>query len=248
MIVIPAIDLLDGRCVRLHQGSYTERTVYDADPVETALSFHEAGAERLHLVDLDAARGSGDNRSVIRRIRSAVPGVLEVGGGVRTRSAVEELLDLGIDYAIVGTVLAREPDSVAAWVAALGSRIIASIDARDGRVRVSGWQEGTDIAAADLARRAGEMGLAAVEFTNIDRDGTLRGPDVESTLAIAAATSVPVVLSGGVSRTEEIEVVLRRAKNRLAGVIVGRALYEGHFDLPAAIAVTKTQPGKESTF
>lgn len=239
MIIIPAIDLIDGRVVRLRQGAYDDTTVYHEHPAEMAQVLVEQGAERIHLVDLDAARGSGDNRRVLRDIRAAVPVTLEVGGGIRSRQALDAVLDLGIDYAVVGTVLARDPETVAGWCADAGERMLASIDARDGLVRVSGWQEGTGIPADELARRAGEMGFAAVEYTNIARDGMLEGPDVEGTLALADATDIPVILSGGVARTADAEAVARAAAGRLAGMIVGRALYEGHFDLRAALAATR---------
>lgn len=246
MTIIPAIDLIGGACVRLRQGSYEDTTVYDGDPVSVAASLVDRGATRIHLVDLDAARRSGENRSVIAAIRAAVPVVLEVGGGIRDRDSLAAMLDLGIDYAIVGTILVRDPDTVARWATDYGSRMLASIDARDGLVRVSGWQEGTGLRAADLAKRAGEMGLAGVEYTNIARDGMLSGPDIPGTLEVADATTVPVILSGGVSRTEDAAEVQRRSDGRIAGVIVGRALYEGRFDLAAAVAaVHDTHPSME---
>ena len=236
MIIIPAIDLIEGRCVRLRQGAYSDTTVYDDDPVAVALRFVDEGAERIHLVDLDAARGSGDNRETIRRIRRAVPCVLEVGGGIRDRGRLDAVLDLGIDYGVVGTVLARDPDAVASWAGEVGSRMIASVDAKDGVVHVAGWQEGTSIAAGDLARRAGEMGFAAVEYTNIARDGMLSGPDIDGTLQVAGGTSIPVILSGGISRTEDARTVRLRGGGAIAGIIVGRSIYEGHFNLRGAIA------------
>lgn len=236
MIIIPAIDLIDGRCVRLRQGAYSDTTVYEEDPVAVAMRFIDQGAERIHLVDLDAARGGGDNRDTIRRIRRAVSCVLEVGGGIRNRASLDAVLDLDIDYGVVGTILARDPDEVASWAAEAGSRMIASVDAKDGVVLVAGWQEGTSIAAGDLARRAGEMGLAEVEYTNIARDGMLTGPDIDGTLEVARRTTIPVVLSGGISRTEDAETVRRRAGDSIAGIIVGRSIYEGHFDLRTAIA------------
>ncbi|MFW5827835.1 MAG: 1-(5-phosphoribosyl)-5-[(5-phosphoribosylamino)methylideneamino]imidazole-4-carboxamide isomerase [Alkalispirochaeta sp.] len=238
MIIIPAIDLINGSCVRLRQGSYADTTVYDENPVDMARRLVEAGAQRIHLVDLDAARGSGDNRAVIRDIRTAVSVELEVGGGVRDYHALQAVLDLGIDYAVVGTVLARDPDMVAGWATEAGSRMIASIDARDGWVRVSGWQEDTALRAADLAGQAGTMGLSAVEYTNIARDGMLEGPDIEGTLAVADATEIPVILSGGIAETDDARRVQQLSENRVAGIIVGRALYEGRFDLTAAIAAT----------
>ncbi|MCG8479516.1 MAG: HisA/HisF-related TIM barrel protein [Spirochaetales bacterium] len=235
MIIIPAIDLIGGRCVRLRQGVYSDTTVYDEDPVAVAARFVEEGAERIHLVDLDAARGSGDNRETIRRIRRAVSCVLEVGGGIRDRRSLDAVLDLDIDYGVVGTILARDPDTVASWAAEVGSRMIASVDAKDGMVLVAGWREGTSIAAVELARRAGETGLAEVEYTNIARDGMLTGPDIDGTLAIAEGTTIPVILSGGISRTEDAKTVRLRGGEKIAGIIVGRSIYEGYFDLRRAV-------------
>ena len=235
MTVIPAIDLLGGRCVRLREGRYEEATVYAGDPAEVAQRMVAAGATRIHVVDLDAARGTGDNMAAIAAIRAAVACVVEVGGGVRSVERVARLLDSGINYAIVGTLLAREPDTIAGWAARYGEALVASIDARDGLVRVAGWREETGIAAIDLARYAGEIGLAAIEYTNISRDGTMMGPDVDGTCAVARATTIPVILSGGVARTEDVRAVLRRSRGAIAGMIVGRALYEGYFDLARAI-------------
>lgn len=236
MTIIPAIDMMGGACVRLRQGAYEDKTVYDADPVAVAASLVADGAQRIHLVDLDAARGDGDNRSAVAAIRREVPVILELGGGIRTREAVDAVLSLGVDYAIVGTVLAREQERVAEWAGEMGDRMIASIDARDGLVRVHGWQESTGIPAVELARYAGAIGLAAVEYTNIAKDGTLEGPDIAGTLAVAEATTIPVILSGGVSRTGDAVAVKREGRGLIAGVIVGRALYEGRFNLAAAIA------------
>lgn len=243
--VIPAIDLIDGRCVRLRQGSYTDATVYGDDPAAVAQRFEDAGAERIHIVDLDAARSTGNNRRTIGAIRRAVSCVLEVGGGVRDEEALDQVLQLGVEYAIVGTVLARDPDQVARWAAAdqCGARMLASIDARDGIVQVAGWQEGSGITARDLARRAAEIGLAAVEYTNIARDGMLTGPDIEGTRAIAEATSIPVILSGGIAATEDTEEILRHGGGMIAGFIVGRALYEGSFSLETAIGIARGSKG-----
>jgi phosphoribosylformimino-5-aminoimidazole carboxamide ribotide isomerase len=243
MIIIPAIDMIDGRCVRLRQGAYDDTTIYDDDPAATAERFVAAGAGRIHLVDLDAAAGRGSNRDTIARIRRTVSCVLELGGGIRDEDALSQALDLGIDYAVVGTVLAKDPDLVARWAATRGEQMIASIDARDGTVHVSGWQEGTGIAATDLASRAGEIGLAAIEYTEISRDGMLSGPDIAGTVAIARATRIPVILSGGVSRTEDADTVRIESAGRIAGLIVGRALYEGRFDLAEAILRNQTGGG-----
>jgi phosphoribosylformimino-5-aminoimidazole carboxamide ribotide isomerase len=235
MIIIPAIDIIDGACVRLRQGSYDDTTVYDEDPVVMARRFVDAGAGRIHLVDLDAAAGRGNNRTTIEAIRRAVPAVLELGGGIRDLDTLKSALDLGVDYAIVGTVLAKDPETVAEWAVDYGLRMIASIDARDGTVQVSGWQESTEIPATRLAAMAGEMGCAAVEYTNIARDGMLSGPDIQGTLDVADATGVPVILSGGISETADADTVRIQSNGAIAGVIVGRALYEGRFDLTEAI-------------
>jgi phosphoribosylformimino-5-aminoimidazole carboxamide ribotide isomerase len=235
MIIIPAIDLIDGHCVRLRQGSYAETTVYDEDPVAVAQQFVAAGAGRIHLVDLDAAAGRGTNRETITRIRRSVSCILELGGGIRSRDALAAAVDLGVDYAVVGTVLARDPDEVAAWATEYGTRMVASIDARDGIVQVAGWQETTNLRATDLAARAAEIGCAAVQYTDIARDGMLSGPNVTGTVAIAEATRIPVILSGGIASTEDADRVRIESRGRIAGVIVGRALYEGRFNLTEAI-------------
>lgn len=237
MVVIPAIDLIEGRCVRLRQGVYADKTVYDGDPEDLARRFVAAGARRIHLVDLDAARGTGNNRAAIQRIRRAVTVTLEVGGGIRDRESLDRILDMGIDYAIAGTVLARRPEEVARWAAEdeRGRRMIASIDARDGMVQVSGWQEASTVTAVELARLAGEIGLAAVEYTNIARDGMLTGPDIAGTRTIAAGTTIPVILSGGIAETEDAVRIAREGRGAIAGFIVGRAMYEGTFDLSSAI-------------
>ncbi len=233
MTVIPAIDILQGECVRLSQGKYEEVTVYDADPVAVARSFARAGATRIHLVDLDAAHGDPErNHRVIRRIRKAVPdAILELGGGVRRDDDIETLLDMGIDRLVLGTTFARRPEMVQGWSAHYGSVFLAGIDARDGHVYVSGWEEATTVAAEDLARRAHEYGAAGIIYTNIARDGMLQGPAVDETNAIAQTARLPVILSGGVRSLEDVRQVDARKAQNVVGVIVGKALYEGRFDL-----------------
>ena len=188
MLVIPAIDLLGGRCVRLHQGDYTQAETYDLDPVEVAKSFVAAGAQRIHLVDLDAARtGASTNRGVIGAIRRAVSVTVEVGGGLRADADVQALVDLGVDRLVVGTVLVKNPDLVARWVTRFGQKFIAGIDARNGEVQVSGWEEKSAIKDIGLAARCRSLGLISMVYTNIARDGTLGGPDLERTLLVAEA-------------------------------------------------------------
>lgn len=237
MLVIPAIDLLGGKCVRLHQGDYSQAETYDLDPVEVAKGFVASGAKRIHLVDLDAARtGASTNRSVIGAIRKAVEVTVEVGGGLRTDDDVKVLIDFGIDRLVVGTVLVKNPDRVAGWVSKFGSRFVAGIDARDGEVKVSGWEEGSAMKDVDLAARCRSLGLISIVYTNIARDGTLGGADLERTLFVAEAAGLPVILSGGIASLADFDAVRRAEHPLLAGVITGKALYRNRIDLAGVIA------------
>jgi phosphoribosylformimino-5-aminoimidazole carboxamide ribotide isomerase len=245
MIILPAIDLLGGACVRLHQGGYESAKRYAGDPVEVAQAFARAGARWVHVVDLDAARGAaearsgGANRAAIRRIREALGAArLQVGGGVRAEKDLAELTEAGVDRLILGTVLVREPDLVAGWIGARrqgGPELWAGIDARDGRVRVSGWGEEGDLEDFELARRARELGLAGVVYTSIARDGTLAGPDIERTNRVAEACGLPVILSGGIGSEADVERVARERAENVVGLIVGKALYEGRVELAGLI-------------
>lgn len=237
MLVVPAIDLLGGRCVRLHQGDYAQAEAYDLDPVEVARGFAAAGAQRIHLVDLDAARtGAATNRAVIGAIRASVGVTVEVGGGIRSDADVEALLEQGVDRLVVGTVLVKDPDLVAGWVARFGSRFVAGIDARDGEVKVSGWEEGSALGDLVLAARCRDLGLISIVYTNIARDGTLGGPDLDRTLKVAEASGLPVILSGGIASWADFEAIRRADHPLLAGVITGKALYKNRIDLAAVIA------------
>ncbi|NNM53830.1 MAG: 1-(5-phosphoribosyl)-5-[(5-phosphoribosylamino)methylideneamino]imidazole-4-carboxamide isomerase [Spirochaetales bacterium] len=238
MFIVPAIDLLGGRCVRLHQGDYGQVEAYDTDPVETALTFVRSGAKRIHLVDLDAARsGKGTNRETIGRICAAVDVVVEVGGGIRTDRDVEELLVLGVERLVVGTLLVKDPSVFAGWVKRYGQKFVAGIDARNGEVKVSGWEEGSKLQDSVLAQRCRDLGAVSIIYTNIERDGTLAGPDVERTVAVAEAAQMPVILSGGVSSLDDIRQLAQRAHPLLAGVITGKALYKGRLDLAQAVTL-----------
>lgn len=236
MLIIPAIDILNGRCVRLFRGDYDSATVYDADPVETALSFERAGVGRIHIVDLDAARGSGHNRGVISDVREGVSAVLDVGGGVRTEEDILELLEIGIDFLVAGTVFARDPGVLGRWTERFGSRFIAGIDAVAGEVKTAGWIEGSGQQAEVLAKVAAAAGAVEIIYTDIDRDGTLSGPNVEATARIAEVSGLPVILSGGIGGMDDLERVVARAGEGIRGVITGKALYEGRIHLPEALA------------
>ncbi len=261
MIILPAIDLLGGACVRLRQGVYESAKRYAGDPAEVARAFARAGAGWVHVVDLDAARGAqgrhpgGVNRTAIRRIREALgaggvggagpggrgqtgPLRLEVGGGIRAEQDLAELSEAGADRLILGTVLVREPQRVAAMLAArqeAGPELWAGIDALEGRVRVSGWQQEGGLQDVELARRARELGLAGVVYTSIARDGTLAGPDIERTNRVAEACGLPVILSGGIGSEADVERVARERVQGVVGLIVGKALYEGRVQLARLI-------------
>lgn len=236
MLVVPAIDLLGGRCVRLNQGDYAQAETYDLDPIEVARGFVTAGARRIHLVDLDAARtGSGVNRGVIGAIRRAVGVTVEVGGGIRTDDDVQALIDQGVDRLVVGTVLVKNPALVASWSARFGTKFVAGIDARDGEVKVSGWEEGSSLRDLDLAARCRSLGLISIVYTNIARDGMLAGPDLARTLEVAEAAGLPVILSGGIASMEDFEAIRQADHPLLAGVITGKALYKNRIDLAEVI-------------
>lgn len=232
MTIVPAIDILDGKCVRLYQGDYSRSTVYDYDPAEAAREFEAAGAKRIHIVDLDAARGHKNNRDIVRRVRGAVSCILEVGGGVRSEDDIRELVEIGVDRIVVGTMMIREPEKVAAWNERYG-RLVAGIDARDGRVKVSGWEDDTSVSDEDAARWAGAHRLRSIVYTDISRDGALSGPSLERTARIAAVSGLPVILSGGVGSLADIEAASNT--KGVVAVITGRALYEGKVDLRRAI-------------
>ena len=233
MLVIPAIDILGGRCVRLLRGDYAKPTVYSDDPVEVAAGFAKSGAKRVHVVDLDAARGGGDNHDVIGRIVSK--GILEVqvAGGIRTEGQVEALLSAGAHAVVMGTVAVREPRVLERCARQNHGRILAALDVRDNQPAVTGWTQTEPLRIGSLLARWDALPLAGVILTCIDRDGTLGGPDLKTLTRVRAMTSLPVHYSGGISSIEDIQNV---AKARAAGVILGKALYEGNVTLEQALA------------
>jgi len=246
MIIVPAIDLLRGQCARLNQGDYGEATFYDRDPVAVAREFEQAGATRIHVVDLDAAHGDkATNRKKIRKIRKAVSCVIELGGGIRTDDDIEELLDLGIDRLVLGTTFARKPQIVEGWSAHYGNVFVAGIDAKDGYVYVSGWEQKTRTADTELARQAAEVGASGIVYTNIARDGTLSGPDIERTNLIAEQSGLPVTLSGGVGTAADVEAVSAGRHTGVRGVIVGKAIYEEAVDLRDLIETYQGDEGAD---
>jgi phosphoribosylformimino-5-aminoimidazole carboxamide ribotide isomerase len=236
MQVIPAIDLLDGQCVRLHQGDYDQVTRFSDDPVAQALSWQEQGAERLHLVDLDGARtGEPVNDAVIRAVTAALAIPVQLGGGVRTAERAEELLACGLDRVILGTVALEQPELVEQLAQRHPGRIVVGIDARNGKVATRGWIEESSTDASALARRFSASPLAALICTDIATDGTLAGPNLEFLRGMAEASAVPVIASGGIGTLEHLLSLLPLEAQGVSGVIVGRALYDGRVDLAEAL-------------
>lgn len=237
MIVIPAIDLKHGQCVRLLQGRKSDVTVYHHDPVAVAKEFAAAGAQMIHVVDLDGAfSGVGSaNRAVVKRIIEAVDVPVEFGGGIRTIEDVEELCASGVARVVLGTVAAEEPELLQTFVDRYGARICVGIDARDGRVMTRGWEVESSVQAVELARSMAARGVARIVYTDIARDGMLVGPNLEQTLAVARAADVKVTASGGVSSLNDIERLRDSGEPRIDSVIVGKALYEGKVKVEEAI-------------
>jgi phosphoribosylformimino-5-aminoimidazole carboxamide ribotide isomerase len=247
MILFPAIDLKGGQCVRLKQGDMDRATVFNADPADQARRFAAAGAEWLHLVDLDGAfAGTPVNAPAVEAILAAVRLPCQLGGGIRNLPRIEDWLNKGIARVILGTVALKNPALVKAACKLFPGRIAVGIDARGGKVAVEGWAETADISALDLALKFEDAGVAALIYTDIDRDGLMQGANVAATAALAAAISIPVIASGGVSDLADIEALIaalpqsRVRGGGIAGVISGRAIYDGRLDLQAALARLRT--------
>ena len=236
MDVIPAIDLLEGRCVRLFQGDYERSQVFDENPVAVARRWEAEGATRLHLVDLDGAKaGKPENWQAIEAIAQAVSLPIQVGGGLRDADRVGALFDLGVQYAILGTAAVENPDLVGQLSAKFPGRIMVGIDAREGKVATRGWLETSEVMAIDLAQQMGAQGAAAIIYTDIKRDGTLKGPNMEALRELASAIDTPVIASGGVSALSDLLSLLSLVPSGVSGVIVGKALYTGDVSLKQAI-------------
>lgn len=239
MIIIPAIDLKDGKCVRLAQGDFNRVTVYADDPVAMALKWQEKGAKRLHVVDLDGSReGSPRNMPVIAGMIRALGIPIELGGGIRTMETLKTYMETGISWAILGTAALRDEDFVRNACGSYPGKIILGIDAADGRVAIQGWTEKTETTALELAGRYRGQNVAAIVYTDIKRDGMERGVNVEATRAFAEQIETPVIASGGVAGMEDIKNVLAIESSGVMGVIAGKSLYTGALALEEAIALT----------
>jgi phosphoribosylformimino-5-aminoimidazole carboxamide ribotide isomerase len=238
MIVFPAIDLKSGQVVRLAEGDMARATVYADDPAAQAERFAAAGADWLHVVDLDGAfAGESVNGDAVRGIGTTFPGKIQLGGGIRSRASLERWFRLGIDRAVIGTAALTDPDLVKDAARDFPGRIVVAVDARDGLVATQGWADISDVPVIDLARRFEDAGVAALLFTDVGRDGLLKGVNVEATAALASAQSLPVIASGGVAGIEDIRAL--KSCDGIEGVIAGRAIYDGRLDLAQAIAAAR---------
>lgn len=240
MIVIPAIDLKNGRCVRLEQGRMSRETVYSENPVEMALKWYNEGAKRLHIVDLNGAVvGRPVNGDIIRDIVDAVPVPIQLGGGIRDMQTIEGYFNLGIEMIILGTAAHKNPDFLASACAKFPGRIILGIDGDRGFVSVEGWTEGTNISPSEMVRRYEDLPIAAIVYTDIQRDGMSTGPNIEATRHLAEATNIPVIASGGISALHDVAEILSLEEYGVVGMITGRALYEGRLHLADALKITE---------
>ena len=238
MIVFPAIDLKQGQVVRLAEGDMTRATVYGDDPAAQATAFEAAGASHLHVVDLDGAfAGAARNRDAVEAILRSFAGQVQLGGGIRDVRAVEGWFALGVARIVIGTAALTDPEFVREMAGAWPGRIVVAVDARDGMVATAGWAAVSDVPVAEMARRFEDAGVAALLFTDIGRDGMLKGCNVEATVALARETVLPVIASGGVAGIADIRELARRRGEGIEGVITGRALYDGRLDLSEALAV-----------
>ncbi|MEJ1297681.1 MAG: 1-(5-phosphoribosyl)-5-[(5-phosphoribosylamino)methylideneamino]imidazole-4-carboxamide isomerase [Candidatus Sedimenticola sp. (ex Thyasira tokunagai)] len=232
MLLIPAIDLKDGRCVRLRQGRMDDETVFSDDPVEVAGRWVEAGARRLHLVDLNGAfAGEPVNGGVIQAIATAYPELpIQVGGGIRDEQTIQAYLDAGVNYVIIGTQAVKEPEFVARACQAFPGHVIVGLDAKDGMVAIDGWATVTDHEVTELSSRFEDDGVSAIVYTDIGRDGMMTGPNVEATAALANAITIPVVASGGITNVGDIQALCQAETDNITAAITGRAIYEGTLD------------------
>lgn len=240
MLVIPAIDLKEGKCVRLEQGLMDKDTVFNECPASQALEWQNQGAELLHIVDLDGAfAGQPKNRAAIEAIIKAISIPAQLGGGIRDIATIESYLSLGLSRVIIGTAAQRNPELVREACARFPGQIVVGIDAKNGLVAVQGWAEVTGITAVELARKFEDCGVSAIIYTDISRDGMLQGPNLEATQALAKAVSIPVIASGGVSSLDDIRNLMAIESSGVTGVITGKAVYTGAIRLAEAISLTK---------
>ncbi len=241
MILFPAIDLKNGQCVRLEQGDMARATVFNLEPAAQAAHFAAQGFEYLHVVDLDGAfAGKPVNAHAVESMLAKVTMPVQLGGGIRDLKTVEAWLEKGITRVIIGTAAVRDPELVKSAARKFPGRVAVGLDARDGKVAVDGWAETSEVTAIDIARRFEDAGVAAIIFTDIARDGLLKGLNLEATVAMADRISIPVIASGGFASMDDVKALLEPVARKLAGAIVGRALYDGRLDPAAALALVRS--------
>jgi phosphoribosylformimino-5-aminoimidazole carboxamide ribotide isomerase len=241
VILFPAIDLKDGVCVRLEQGDMARATVFNRDPAAQATAFAAQGFEYLHVVDLDGAfAGKPMNAGAVERILAAVNIPVQLGGGIRDMATVEAWLGKGVRRVIIGTAAVRDPAFVKAAAQRWPGRVAVGLDARDGKVAVAGWAETSALAADEIARRFADAGVAAIVYTDISRDGLLKGLNLDATIALADRVAIPVIASGGLASLDDVKALLAPRAQKLAGAIAGRALYDGRFDAAQALCLIRT--------
>ena len=240
MLILPAIDLRGGNCVRLVKGDFKQETIYSEHPEEIALRWEGGGAEFLHVVDLDGAlAGEPQNMDAIKRILQAVKIPVEVGGGIRSMESIDRLLSIGVSRVILGSVAVHKEELVQEACSAYGNRIVVGIDAKKGIVATDGWEKSASISAVELAKKLGAFGLETIIYTDISRDGTLSGVNVTETARLARASGIKVIASGGVKSISDIEELKKRECDGIIGVIVGKSIYEGTLSLTEAIAASR---------
>ncbi|HPO49305.1 MAG TPA: 1-(5-phosphoribosyl)-5-[(5-phosphoribosylamino)methylideneamino]imidazole-4-carboxamide isomerase [Spirochaetota bacterium] len=236
MIIIPAIDLIDGKCVRLTEGDFARKKVYDENPIDLALKFKDMGAKRLHLIDLDGAKsGFSVNRQIIKKIKKETGLTIQTGGGIRTEEDVQALLFEGIDYLILGSILAEKLDVVAKWIENFGEYFIAAVDVKDNALQTRGWLNNSGEDAISFGKKLFQAGLKTAVYTDISKDGKLEGPNIEDTKKFSSKTGLRVILSGGVSCEEDIISAKTLTYYGLTGVVVGKAIYEERINLQEII-------------
>ena len=240
MLIIPAIDLKDGKCVRLRQGRMEDSTVFSDDPVDMAAKWVQAGCRRLHLVDLNGAfAGKPVNGEIVQAIAKAYPDLpIQIGGGIRSAEIIEAYLAAGVSQVIIGTKAVKEPEFVTQMCKTFPGHIIVGLDAQDGRVAIDGWAEVTDVMAVDLAKRFRDDGVSSIVYTDIARDGMMQGVNVEATVDLAQQGGIPVIASGGVTNIDDIRALAEVADKGIFGAITGRAIYEGTLDVAEAQALS----------
>jgi len=240
MILFPAIDLKDGKCVRLEQGDMARATVFNLDPAAQASAFAAQGFEYLHVVDLDGAfAGKPVNAQAVERMLKAVSMPVQLGGGIRELNTVQAWLDKGIARVIIGTAAVRDPALVKRAAKTFPGRVAVGLDARDGKVAVEGWAETSEVTALQIAKRFEDAGVAAIIFTDIARDGLLKGLNLDATIELAENISIPVIASGGLASIEDVKALLTPRANKLGGAIAGRALYDGRLDPASALSLIR---------